>query len=142
MRPRLLILLAAAMALAGLPAAASAALHPPFHVSDRPGGGIEPTRNLYTVPEAPKSPDCGPDFCVHWVDEGLDAPSLKDSNGDGVPDFVARVLAAADPVPQVKTVKLGWREPLSDGPLGGGHGKTDIYLTELGDEQLFGYAAP
>ncbi len=142
MRARLLILAAVAFAAAALPAAASAAPHRPAQVFARPGGGIDPSRNSYTVPEAPQSPDCGPDFCVHWVDEGLDAPSLKDSNGDGVPDFVERVLAVAEHVHQVENVKLGWREPLSDGTLGGGHGKTDIYLTELGDEQLFGYAAP
>ena len=39
----------------------------------------DPNRNAYSVPEAPKSPDCGHHFCVHWVAEGLDAPSLADS---------------------------------------------------------------
>ena len=152
MRARLFILAAAAIlvvALAALPSLSSAAPRPflkprarPDEALDRPGGRIDPTRNSYTVPEAPKSPACDANFCVHWVPVGLDAPSLKDSNGDGIPDYVERVLAVAEHVHHVENDKLGWREPLSDGTRGGGHGKTDIYLTELGGEDLFGYAAP
>ncbi|HEY2477558.1 MAG TPA: MXAN_6640 family putative metalloprotease [Solirubrobacterales bacterium] len=113
----------------------------PTDALERPADGITPSRNSYTVPEAPGSPACDANFCVHWVDQGLDAPNLKDTNGDGVPDFVERVLAIAEHVHQVENGKLGWREPLSDGTLGGGHGETDIYLAEIGP-QLFGYAAP
>jgi hypothetical protein len=107
----------------------------------RPAETVTPGRTSYSVPEAPLSPDCGPHFCVHWVDQGLDAPRLKDTNGDGVPDYVERVLAVAEHVHQIENEKLGWREPLSDGTLGGGEGETDIYLAEIGP-QLFGYAAP
>jgi hypothetical protein len=128
----LAVLLAAAWA--ALPGAADAALA-------RPAGGITPSRNPYSIPEAPKSPACDANFCVHWVAQGIDAPNLKDTNGDGVPDFVERVLAIAAHVHQVENGKLGWREPLSDGTLGGGQGETDIYLSEIGP-QLFGYAAP
>jgi Family of unknown function (DUF6055) len=113
----------------------------PNEALERPGEGITPSRSSYSVPEAPQSPACDANFCVHWVDQGLDAPSLKDSNGDGIPDFVERVLAVAEHVHHVENEKLGWREPVSDGTLGGGHGKTDIYLSEIGGE-LFGYAAP
>jgi len=123
------------MLLAAIPAA-SAAL--PF---ERPALDSPPGRNSYTVPEAPSSPDCGAHFCVHWVDQGLAAPRLKDTNGDGVPDYVERVLAVAEHVHEVENEKLGWREPLSDGTLGGGEGETDVYLAEIGP-QLFGYAAP
>jgi hypothetical protein len=109
--------------------------------SQRPTDNPDPNRNAYSVPEAPRSPFCGPHFCVHWVAEGLDAPSLDDGNGDGVPDFVERVLKVAEHVHEVENVKLGWREPKSDGRKGGGVGKTDIYLSQIGGE-LFGYAAP
>jgi hypothetical protein len=51
------------------------------------------------------------------------------------------VLAVAEHVHEIENEKLGWREPLSDGTLGGGEGETDIYLAEIGP-QLFGYAAP
>jgi hypothetical protein len=107
----------------------------------RPTDSNDPNRNAYTVPEAPKSPFCGPHFCVHWVDQGLDAPNLKDSDKDGIPDYVEKVLQVAEHVHEVENDKLGWREPKSDGRQGGGVGKTDIYLSQIGG-QLFGYAAP
>jgi uncharacterized protein DUF6055 len=107
----------------------------------RPTDDPDPNRNAYSVPEAKNSPDCSPHFCVHWVDQGLDAPDLNDRNGDGVPDFVERVLKVAEHVHHVENEKLGWREPRSDGRKGGRNGKTDVYLSEIGG-QLFGYAAP
>jgi hypothetical protein len=107
----------------------------------RPTDTDDPNRNAYSVPEAPASPACSPHFCVHWVDEGLDAPNLADRDGDGVPDFVERVLRVAERVHRVENEKLGWREPKSDGRQGGRHGKTDVYLSQIGGE-LFGYAAP
>jgi hypothetical protein len=107
----------------------------------RPTDTDDPNRNAYSVPEAPKSPACSPHFCVHWVAEGLDAPSLSDRDGDGIPDFVERVLRVAERVHQVENEKLGWREPKSDGRIGGRRGKTDVYLSQIGGE-LFGYAAP
>jgi hypothetical protein len=147
MRGRLAILAVAALGI--FPAAASARtpevfIKPrprPTEALERPGEGITPSRNAYNVPEAPDSPACDANFCVHWVDQGLDAPNLKDTNGDGIPDYVERVLAVAEHVHRVENEKLGWRDPLSDGTLGGGNGETDIYLSEIGGE-LFGYAAP
>jgi hypothetical protein len=133
---------------AGMPALASPAQKPfiapkprPDEARGRPTDTSDPNRNAYSVPEAPKSPFCGPHFCVHWVAEGLDAPSLKDSDGDGIPDYVEKVLQVAEHVHQVENDKLGWREPKSDGKRGGGVGKTDVYLSQIGG-QLFGYAAP
>jgi hypothetical protein len=131
MRLRLSIL-AAALALA-LPATALAA-HP-----GEPG--IRPSRTPWDVSEAADSPDCGPHFCVHWAATGIDAPSRADLNHDGIPDFVERVLAVAENVHHVENEVLGWPAPLGDGTSGGGHDKTDIYLTELAGEQVFGYTA-
>jgi hypothetical protein len=107
----------------------------------RPTDHPDPNRNAYTVPEAPRSPACRRHFCVHWVAEGLDAPSLADADGNGIPDYVTRVQAVAEHVHEVENDKLGWREPKADGGKGGGHGKTDIYLEQIGGA-LFGYAAP
>jgi hypothetical protein len=107
----------------------------------RPTDHPDPNRNAYTVPEAPTSPACERHFCVHWVAEGIDAPSLTDGDGDGVPDFVDHVLAVAEHVYSIENEKLGWRDPKSDGRKGGGKGQTDIYLAEIGGA-LFGYAAP
>jgi hypothetical protein len=133
------LLIAFAALVAGLAAPVPAAAAPrPF---ERPAEGLPLGRDSYTVPEAAASPHCGEHFCVHWVDQGPDAPRLKDTNGDGVPDYVERVLAVAEHVHEVENEQLGWREPLSDGTLGGGEGETDVYLAEIGP-QLFGYAAP
>jgi hypothetical protein len=131
MRLRLSIL-AAALALA-LPATALAA-HP-----GEPG--IRPSRTPWDVPEAADSPDCVPHFCVHWAATGIDAPSRADLNHNGIPDYVERVLAVAENVHHVENEVLGWPAPLGDGTSGGGHDKTDIYLTELAGEQVFGYTA-
>ncbi len=91
------------------------------------------------------SPACTRNFCVHWVAVGIDAPSLADANGsadeDGVPDYVERVQRIAERVYSIENGKLGWRDPKSDGHIGGRNGKTDIYLTQIG-RALFGYAAP
>jgi hypothetical protein len=113
----------------------------PTEARQRPTDDPDPNRNAYTVPQAPKSPRCSRYFCVHWVAEGIDAPDLFDANGDGVPNFVLQVLKIAEHVHEVENDKLGWREPKSDGRTGGGVGKTDIYLSQIGGE-LFGYAAP
>jgi hypothetical protein len=113
----------------------------PTEARGRPTDDPDPNRNAYSVSQAPQSPDCSPHFCVHWVAEGLDAPSPKDSNDDGVPDYVQRVLTVAEHVHTVENDKLGWREPKSDGRMGGSNGKTDIYLSQIGGN-LFGYAAP
>jgi hypothetical protein len=129
-----------------LPSAAAAGDHWAFRApSARPTDHPDPNRHAYGVPQAPESPDCTPHFCIHWVAEGRDAPSLADLNGvedgDGIPDFVEQVEAVAEHVYQVENVKLGWRDPRSDGHEGGAFGKTDVYLAQVGGS-LFGYAAP
>jgi hypothetical protein len=132
----------------GVPSLASPSQKPfvapkprPTEARPRPTDDPDPNRNAYAVPQAPKSPQCGRHFCVHWVAEGIDAPSLADGDGDGVPNFVEQVLKIAEHVHEVENEKLGWREPKSDGRRGGGNGKTDVYLSQIGGE-LFGYAAP
>jgi Family of unknown function (DUF6055) len=153
----LLAALASAPAAIAAPGVAPAAVAPLASSAQRPflkprprpteGRGLpteapdEETRNSYSVPEARLSPACDANFCVHWVSSGVDAPNLKDSDGDGIPDYVERVLRVAEHVHEVENEKLGWREPKSDGTLGGGEGKTDIYLAEM-EPGLFGYTDP
>jgi hypothetical protein len=113
--------------------------------SARPTDHPDPNRHAYTVPQAPESPACTPHFCIHWVAESRDAPKLTDANGfedgDGVPDFIEQVQEVAEHTYEVENVQLGWRDPRSDGREGGGLGKTDVYLAQIGGS-LFGYAAP
>ena len=112
---------------------------------ERPTDAPDPNRHAYTVDEAPRSPACNAHFCVHWVDEGRDAPKEADQDGeddgDGVPDYVESVLEVSEHVYEVQNVRLGWREPKPDGHRGGGLDKTDVYLAQIGGS-LFGYAAP
>jgi hypothetical protein len=138
--------LASLAVLVALPAAAQAGDQWTFRQPlARPTDHPDPARHSYTVPEAPRSPACAGHFCVHWVADGIDAPNLADENGitdgDGVPDYVERVLKVGAHVHAIENGKLGWREPRSDGRRGGRQGKTDVYLKELG-RLLFGYAAP
>src|SRR3954452_4630048 len=113
----------------------------PTEERPRPTDDPDPNRNAYSVPEAKRSPACSRHFCVHWVDQGLDALDLSDHNGDDIPDFGERVANVAERVHEVENGKLGWQEPRSDGRRGGRNGKTDVYLSQIGGE-LFGYAAP
>jgi hypothetical protein len=99
----------------------------------------------YESAEAPRSPACTPNICVHWVETGVQAPSPRDDDGsfdgDGVPDYVEAVARAAERSHAVLNGKLRWRPARSDGRRGGRAGKTDVYVTQLGTG-LFGYAAP
>ena len=97
----------------------------------------------FTGPEAASSPDCTTNFCVHWTQVGADAPSLTDTSpSNGIPDYVDAAESHAENSFSVENNGLGWVEPKSDGTRGGGSGKTDIYLEQLGNQGLYGYAAP
>ncbi len=97
----------------------------------------------YEVDEADESPYCDADFCVHWVEDGEDAPDLTDTGGaPGVPDFVEDTLASAQDSFEVENGDLDWVEPLTDGTRGGGGaGLSDVYLLETNGD-YFGYASP
>lgn len=92
----------------------------------------------YFGDEAPDSPICNAQFCVHWTNNSKNAP---DSDL-----FIQQVIDSMNQTFAVETGTLAWRGPKPDGDRGarngvGGDGQTDVYLTNLG-RRLYGYAAP
>jgi hypothetical protein len=117
---------------------------PPANGPD--AGSVEPFGAEWTV-GATNSRDSydspGGNFRIHWVTVSSDAPSLADTSpANGVPDYVELVAARADASEATENGTLGWPDPKSDGTRGGGSGLTDIYLSNIGAQGIFGYAAP
>ena len=101
----------------------------------------------YEVAEA--TPLCSDHFCIHYVKSTADRPSLKDSNGNGVPDYVETMDLVFEHVYAVENGDLAWKAPKSDGSRGcesgaptNCAGKTDVYIKEVGDQGIYGYSAP
>jgi hypothetical protein len=91
----------------------------------------------YFGKEAPDSPTCNPNFCVHWTNNSKNAPSAE---------ILSQALPSVDTSYSVENGTLGWKRAKSDGKRGertgtGGQGQVDVYLTNLG-RRLYGYAAP
>ncbi|MGZ8666877.1 MAG: MXAN_6640 family putative metalloprotease [Solirubrobacterales bacterium] len=111
----------------------------------RPTDSPDPDDEAYSSAEmAHLASDCTAHFCVHWIDDAgfANAPDLTDlAPANGLPDYVDAVEAAAEQVYTVENGTLGWQAPKPDGALGGGP-ETDIYLADIGDSGLFGYASP
>jgi hypothetical protein len=91
----------------------------------RPTNPDSPPDERFTVPE--EAPLCNENFCVHWVASTADVAT---------PLQVGRVLDTANAVRSFENGTLDWREPPDDGD-----GRVDIYLKDLGEQRLFGFAA-
>ena len=98
----------------------------------------DPEGDGYTVPE--HTPICTTNFCMHWVTTTADAPDLTDTDGDGAPDIVEAMAAELEAVRSSQNGTLGWANPIADGARGGSN-KVDVYLAELADGGVLGYAA-
>jgi Bacterial Ig-like domain len=89
---------------------------------------------------------CSAHFCIHWVTSpdpnDPDVPPLDSNDGDAIPDFVQTMSQVFENVFAVENVAMGWREPTPDGTRGGDFNKVDVYLKQLGDQGIFGYATP
>lgn len=90
---------------------------------------------------------CTDHFCIHWVTTGKHAPSLDDTDHDGVPDHVATTAATMEQVWQSEIGTLGYRHPKGDGRKGNPAGEAtrglvDVYLGNTGAQQVYGYAVP
>lgn len=109
----------------------------------RPTDSPDPFGDSWPGAEAPNSPACDADLCVHWTNAGLDAPNPADVNDDGVPDWVAQTQTVLEHVWDVEIGGLGYRPPKSDASSAndGGNGLLDVYLSNLGSVGVFGYCA-
>jgi hypothetical protein len=90
----------------------------------------------YTTPEA--APYVGVRAVVHYVTTGPDAPPLNDDNGNGYPDYVEQVSAAADTA-LLYYERHGFKLPLAD--TAGPDTKPDIYIDDL-PAGVFGLTFP
>ena len=91
----------------------------------------------YSVEEA--APICSEHFCIHYVPSTRDKPA-SDS-------YVQTMAEVFEHVYQVENVEMGWRVPKPDGSRGcpGGAAscmnRTDVYIQDIGDDGLYGYAS-
>ena len=84
---------------------------------------------------------CDSHFCVHWVENGPDAPRLADGDASGAPDWVETTLAVFEQSWATEIGELGYRAPRSDLDSfeNGGDERLDIYLANVGADALFGW---
>ncbi|GAA1139513.1 MXAN_6640 family putative metalloprotease [Nocardioides aquiterrae] len=80
---------------------------------------------------------CTASNCYHWDTTGSDAVPVGDTDSDGTPDYVEAAMATVDDVRSTYS-GAGYRTPEPDGTLGG-NAQTDIYLTDVGDQGMYGY---
>jgi hypothetical protein len=110
----------------------------------RPTDGVsDPFGDGYAVAE--HAPFCTAHFCIHFVTSTADAPPLTDSDADGFPDYVETMAAQFEFVQSIENGTaaggLGWVNPKPDAGEGGNN-LTDVYIKQLGNSGIFGYAAP
>lgn len=102
-------------------------------------GAADPFEDGYTVAEAP--PVCSTNGCIHYVASTGDAPPMTDTDGDGIPDYVESARDTFEEVWAAEVTSYGYRAPKSDltSDDDGGNGLVDVYVTQLGDQGLYGY---
>jgi hypothetical protein len=90
---------------------------------------------------APARHVCGPRICYWWVESTSDAPSLKDVDGNGIPDWVDRTKRVFAHVWDVEVDRMGYRRPRSDrtSPVHGPNGKLDVFIANVGAIGFYGY---
>ena len=88
------------------------------------------------------APTSGSNICVTWARSTSDAPPSADGDRDGVPDQVERTRNIINSAWDRVVTQCGFRAPKRDGGRArqqGPNGKLDIYLTNLGQNGLYGY---
>jgi len=102
-------------------------------------GRADPDGSGYTTKKT--AVFCTIDLCLHWARVTRDAPDLKDSDSDTVPDWVETTAAVFEHVWRVEVGDYGYRPPRSDRGSrdNGGDARLDVYLADLGADRLYGY---
>jgi hypothetical protein len=96
-------------------------------------------QKVQTRPDLPSEATFGSShFLVHYTLSGDAAVDPADANGNGAPDFVEQVDAAAEFVWQKEVVDMGWAAPPKDRGEGGDD-RVDIYLENLLPNDVAGY---
>lgn len=117
----------------------------------RPNGGAtgrDLPAAVWAGVEAPKSvagDGCSSvvPLCVHWTNQGNDAPPSADGNSNQVPDWVETTLADMETVWTYEIDTLGYRPPLTDerASIDNDGVNFDVYLSDVGSKGLYGYCA-
>ncbi|MBA2614636.1 MAG: hypothetical protein H0U90_02490 [Actinobacteria bacterium] len=84
---------------------------------------------------------CGVRVCFWWVTSTRDAPSLRDRNRNGQPDWVETTRQVLKTTWNAEVGRLGYRAPRSDATsrYRGPNGKLDVYIADVGAQGLYGY---
>jgi hypothetical protein len=84
---------------------------------------------------------CDPRLCFWWVTRTSDAPSLRDANGNRIPDWVDTTRRVFRTVWAAEIGRFGYRRPRSDvrSRNDGGNAKLDVYIADVGRQGLYGY---
>ena len=84
---------------------------------------------------------CGVRVCFWWVRTTRDAPSQRDRNRNGLPDYVETTRQVFKTVWNAEVGRLGYRTPRSDSTsrYGGPNGKLDVFIADVGAQGLYGY---
>lgn len=108
----------------------------------RPTGGSNPFDGVsYGSAKRRRSCPTVVPLCFHWAVEGQHAPSLRDADGDGIPNWVEVTIAQFDTVWEREIESFGFRRPKNDraSRYPGPNGRTDIYLANIGVQGIYGY---
>jgi hypothetical protein len=107
----------------------------------RPTDGFaDPDGAGYSAPQAAQT-FCTTNVCAHWVTTTTDAPPLTDSDGDGSADWAQTTATDFQHVWDTEVGGYGYRAPKSDlfSTNDGGDPRLDVYLADLGADNLYGY---
>lgn len=114
------------------------------NIFGRPTDNPDPGGDSYTVSET--TPHSTTHFKIHYVLTTTDAPPLTDTNpANGIPDYVEFMGQEFETVYNIENGSepsgLGYSVPPSDGTAGGDE-KFDVYIKDIGGDNLYGYCAP